>query len=74
MTKIESSVPMPKPRERRGRPQRYPWESMGVGDSFVARGVSRNSIRTTATYHETRRGWRFQVEPEGANFRVFRIA
>lgn len=75
MIQIDTHIPIPKREGTRARRNtRYPWNDMIVGASFVAKGVSRNAIRTTATYHERRLGWEFLVEPEGKNFRVFRVA
>jgi hypothetical protein len=73
MILVESGIPIPE-HARRIRRNRYPWEAMKVGDSFVARDVTRNNIATAARHQERVRGWEFVVEPEGDDFRVFRTA
>jgi len=53
---ITSFVPLP---PRAGRPPKYDWESMGVGDSFFREGISVNSMSSCANRAGNRLGMTF---------------
>lgn len=72
MTEIERCVPVPE--HRTGRPPKYPWADMAVGDSFRAHGVTINGLRSTASYHAGKLGRGFRVRAEGDGLRVWRVA
>lgn len=61
---------------RGGRPPKYPWRTMEVGDSFLAFGVSGHQIRNTArTYHRPKVFTTRTVQVHGVvGVRVWRIA
>ncbi len=64
---------IPPPSETRGRPAKYPFATMEVGDSFLSpEPVARMS--PAASYAGKRGGMRFTVRAEGAGARVWRIA
>lgn len=72
MVTIERGVPVPQ--MRTGRPAKYPWDKMGVGDSFSVSGKTLNGIRSTARYHANRLGREFRVATDGSGVRVWRTA
>ncbi len=43
MVKIEKETPIP---PRKGRPIKWPWKDLAVGDSFLMRGVKINHAGT----------------------------
>lgn len=48
IVRIDKNVPMPQPAPR-GRPNRYPWKNMEVGDSFLfPKGIALAACRTMA--------------------------
>lgn len=79
IVRADSSKPVP--RKRRGRPAKYPWDSMAVGESFPMKGLTiadavrqywaagkRHGRKFTA--QSTGPGTRHPDEPRGA--RVWR--
>lgn len=65
---IDKGVPLP--RAIRGRPQKYPWHEMCVGDSFVG-GVTARSLITRVAKHS---GYKFTSRKIGENeFRIWRV-
>lgn len=76
MIDIDKGVPMP---ETRGRPVRYPFESMEVGDSFFCSGGTMRTTRTRTSEASRRLApKRFSaraVEENGVKgIRVWRVA
>lgn len=66
--KIEKGLPIPA--ETRGRPKKYPWHEMCVGDSFVG-GVTARSLITRMG---KRTGQKFASRKIGENkFRIWRV-
>lgn len=66
--KIDKRVPIPP--DIRGRPKKYPWHEMGVGDSFVG-GVTARSLITKAAKAT---GFKFTSRKIGENeFRIWRV-
>lgn len=66
--KIEKGIPLPK--AIRGKPKKYPWHEMDVGDSFVG-GVSARSLVSRAGKAI---GFKFTSRKIGENeFRIWRV-
>lgn len=79
--KIDKGVPIPKPRlGSGGRPEKYPWMRMEVGDSFyVAAGgrtldAAQAGVSGLAIGAAKRLGRKYTTRREGAGVRVWRIA
>jgi hypothetical protein len=57
---------------------KYPWDMMGIGDSFLALGQSIDAMRVLVRYRTYRHGDRFVCAevfwPEGYAARVWRVA
>lgn len=72
MFKLTSSVPVPTP--RRGRLCKYPFNTMKVGQSFLAPLYLRHNMQVLVSYHKRRGRGEFtcRVTPEG--IRVWRTA
>jgi hypothetical protein len=70
MFKLTSSVPVP----CKGRPFKYPFNTMKVGQSFLAPPHLRHNMRVLVSYHKRRGRGEFtcRVTPEG--IRVWRTA
>ena len=76
-SKIEHLEEIPKPR-RRGRPSKYPFSELGVGDSFVAKSTYKTLHKCMKNFEKacTENGCRFQItvgDRKGL-WRVTRIA
>jgi len=71
---IEKGVPVPAGMAvRRGRPAKYRWDDMDVGDSFWTEAKS-DRLRAWANSYAVRRGKEFLVLPEKGGARAWRIA
>lgn len=69
---IEKDVPIPAP-EGRGRPRKYPFGDMAIGDSFEVE-VSREVISPAASYYGSRNGKSFSVRTcADKTIRVWRV-
>ena len=68
--KIEKSVPTPVS-EGRGRPMKYPWPDMAVGDSILF--PTDRGYRAAFSYGK-RHGKKFVMRTEGGKVRVWRTA
>ena len=73
MFKIDKGVPFTDGRKN-GRPSKYPWNRLEVGDSFVVEDQSRNTMAATARYHTVRTGKTFKAATEGKTVRVWRLS
>ena len=71
MFQIESNVPVP---VKRGKPSKYPFAQMAVGDSFFAAGVSRGRVGASAWTASKKYGHRYTTQAERDGTRVWRIA
>jgi hypothetical protein len=73
MIKIEKNVPVP-PKE--GRPNKYPFESMDVGDSFELKGVPKttalNSANSWASRHNKKAKFIIRYDKETKILRLWR--
>jgi len=56
-----------------GRPEKYPWASMGVGDSFFVDGVTRLTVRSAAYAAGKRHGMKFACRTVEGGTRIWRI-
>lgn len=61
------------PELAKGRPQTYPWETMGIGESFLHRSPNMRSVRRACwragmQYHK-----RYAARREGDGIYVYRI-
>lgn len=57
MIDIEHGIPIPDPQQ--GRMLKYPWESLGVGDSFFVPDVKVSKFATHAWYYGKRHNKKF---------------
>lgn len=73
MYPIEKNVPIPQ-KNRHGRPSKYPWRDMEVGDSFVMQ-LKVNSAVNMCRHARATTGYKFscRTQPDGT-VRVWRIA
>ncbi len=67
--KIEKNITMPLP--GRGRPRKYPFLEMQLGDSFWSDGVS---IRACASQAGKDHNMKFTTRKDGEGIRVWRTA
>lgn len=69
---IEKNIPMPP--KGSGRPLRYPFDKLEIGDSFVIPTKDYNSVNAAARQYGKRCGMRFTFRKiDDATARVFRI-
>jgi hypothetical protein len=84
MAKVESGIPMPakryvKPRvKRRGRPMKYPWRKMKVGDSAFFEGQTTDTCNNGRAYNSAGQygrlhGMKFSGHNEPAGVRIWRV-
>ena len=70
---VEKGVPLPP--EKRGRPTRYPWDEMNVGDSFLyskRHAMSRHASSAASSAGRSR-GWTFTTRKVPEGVRIWRI-
>jgi len=70
MIKIDKNVEIP-PRKVRGA-GKYPWESMIVGDSFLADPKGLDSVSVMVSRASKRYGMKFSCRQTGDGIRVWR--
>lgn len=73
---IRSDIPIPSAR-RAGRPVKYPWPDMAVGDSFAVPLGSLTVVRICAKGYGERHGRQFKVarvDGTKEDYRCWRIA
>jgi hypothetical protein len=69
--KIDRTIPL----GRIGRVSKYPFASLGVGDSFEIRGADLvHSLRCAASQYARRHGVRFATRAVPGGVRVWRVA
>ncbi|MBN3822328.1 hypothetical protein G3O00_01680 [Burkholderia sp. Ac-20384] len=71
---IEKGLPIPSP--MRGRPQRYPFSRMEIGDSFFVAGEQAallKELSNCANYHRRRHGGNFVVRAVDGGVRAWRV-
>lgn len=76
MIEVQSGVPIPA--KKGGRPPRYPWRDLAVGDSFFIPAALRPVVASASRNNARRNGGRFRVLTMVENgikgVRVWRIA
>lgn len=68
--KIEKNIPAPK----KGRPPRYPFREMAIGDSFSFPAGDVGKVRSAATWNGKRSEMKFTVRICDGAGRIWRIA
>lgn len=68
---IEKDIPLP---EHRGRPNKYPFPDMDVGDSFAVPLDEVSSVRNAAYAWAFRHDWKLAVRKTDEGARCWRIA
>jgi hypothetical protein len=76
MIAIDKNVPLP---QRTwggpgGRPPKYPWAEMEVGDSFFVLNATTDNLSAAGTMAAKRSGRKFTTRKENGGVRVWRIA
>ena len=71
MIKIDKKVPMPAITNR-GRPAKYPWAEMKVGDSFFLKLSKAASVNSMIYSAGKKHCVRFSARKEGAGYRIWR--
>ena len=74
MLEIEKGVPIPETLPRPGKPGKYPFRSMEVGDSFVAPIEKKNSIYSSMSRIGKNLGRKYSSERNEYTIRVWRVA
>lgn len=72
MFKLTSSVPVPA--VAKGRPCKYPFNTMKVGQSFLAPRYLQRSLRVLVSYHKRRGRGEFTCRTTPEGIRVWRTA
>ena len=67
MYKIDKGVPLP------GKCTKYPWEQMGIGDSFFVKNGNQARVGASAT-NAARFGKKFTTRKVDGGVRVWRVA
>ena len=68
----DSGVPIPQ--SKMGRPAKYPWRTMHIGESFYAPHIKLLSMRGMAHRSQLSTGFKYECRAEAAGTRVWRIA
>ena len=69
---VEKNVPIP---QGAGAPQRYPWKTMDVGDSFLVTHIPRNSaLRISSVASRLYQPLKFTARTVNGGVRIWRIA
>lgn len=71
---IQIDKDLPIPTGGRGRPAKYPWADMEVGDSFLSPDQAPNTMSNVRLKAEKRTGFKFTTRAEGDGTRIWRIA
>lgn len=75
MSEISNNIPFPGMPKRPGRPTKYPWREMAVGDSFAVHIHNLSNVRLCAKGYGERHGKQFVVSkvPETGEYRCWRV-
>ncbi len=72
--KIEKKIPIPEYVGKRGRPSKYPWDIMAVGDSFLfPKGIKHSSAYQTAGHASKSYERKFVVRKTKEGYRCWRV-
>ena len=71
---VRSGVPLPTIKGRGFRTSKYPFGSMGVGDSFVLQDASPRTVRSAVAAFQKRFDAKFAVRMTDEGVGVWRIA
>jgi hypothetical protein len=71
---IEKGVPLPPLAVVSGRPTKYPWTEMAVGDSFFVPGQSSVKFSGNITSAKKMTGFKFTTRTVDGGVRVWRTA
>ena len=69
----DSGVPIPHGIQK-GRPAKYPWRTMQVGESFLAPHIPLRSMRGMAHRSQLTTGYKYECRAEETGTRVWRMA
>lgn len=72
MIEIEKGIPIPA--VKRHRSDKYPWRTMGIGDSFLILGKKPGCAVSIARVAGRRCGRKFSVRAVEGGYRVWRVA
>ena len=72
MIEIETGIPIP-PRSR-GRQDKYPWRTMAVGNSFIAKDAKSSSMSTLIAAAQKRNGHKYTRRAVEGGVRIWRVA
>lgn len=72
MIKVQKNIPIP---IKKGRPAKYPFSSMSVGDSFEVNGAPKNTVLNSAISWCSRHNKKakFSIRFEDGKTRIWRI-
>lgn len=70
---VEKGVPMPALR-RGSRRSRYPFEQMGIGDSFTVTGLTVAGVRSQCVAAKAKGLGSFKIAVEDDKIRIWRVA
>lgn len=73
--RVDKHIPLPNRIGGSGRPARYPWKNMNVGDSFVFPKEVKRSTAQSLTYKTGKtNGRRFAIRTVAEGIRCWRLA
>jgi hypothetical protein len=70
---VEAGIPMPKARRGGGRKSKYPFDAMGVGDSFALPEKNLKQCQQLATVRNKKNGEKFAAREVEGVVRIFRV-
>lgn len=71
--KISSKIKIRKPRPSTGRPPKYPWAEMAVGDSFYVPGMTASQMSSAWRRAKDKLGHEYSARSERSGVRVWRV-
>lgn len=73
MIKVEKGIPIPEKPRKGGKPAKYPWATMDVGDSFFVEGVPLANFASGAYNAAKLLNRKFSLRTVEGGVRVWRI-
>lgn len=56
-----------------GRKEKYPWEDLKIGDSFLfPKSIRKNTVYALRDYQRRKRGWDFEIRQTPDGIRIWR--